>query len=93
MSLWMTKTSVLIIIFLKASVLRAAPRYVCGVGGKWRGTGAHDGYGWFEEHIHGGETCSNFCETKAHAKCVGVCPSTQGFNDASVSICNCTTGL
>ncbi len=66
----------------------SSPRYVCAIGGDWRGSGANDGRGWFEQHIHGGESCEEFCAARAHAACAGMC-GTPDVNDASPSLCDC----
>ncbi len=65
---------------------------MCAIGGDWRGSGANDGRGWFEQHIYGGESCEEFCATRAHAACAGMC-RTPDVDDASPSLCDCPAGL
>lgn len=62
-----------------------APRVVCGTQGNWRGSGAMDGYGWFEEQIDGSEPCQMHCSTRAHGTCAGVCYTSE---DAQRCLCD-----
>jgi len=67
----------------------SAPRYICGVGGNWRGRGVNDGIGWFEENIHGSESCDEFCRTKGHARCSAVCKTSDKI-DETLGVCQCS---
>eukprot|EP00750_Incisomonas_marina_P021196 INCI4203.2.p1 GENE.INCI4203.2~~INCI4203.2.p1 ORF type:complete len:551 (+),score=65.96 INCI4203.2:180-1832(+) len=73
------------IALLSLAFVNSAPRVVCGTQGNWRGSGAIDGYGWFEEQIDGSEPCQMHCSTRAHGTCAGVCYTSK---DAQHCLCD-----